>query len=167
MLHTWGCQEDNLRCSRDASFAPTGGRSRSGIVVQRASHILVWKSERQKLAAWSVAEAELEASALALEKGVTLRTLLHQLLCILVPASLHTDSMADLVTLTKGEFRTLEMRTRHFALRAAWARDVMRTHGIDAMHIAGKDLVADALTKALGKEKLKIARERLSIRPET
>ena len=163
MTYGWGRQGKQLWCSGDASFAPTGGRSRSGVVIQWGSHILAWKSERQKLTAFSVAEAELEASALALERGVAVQTLLAQFLGADLSAQLRTDNTADLITLTKSEFRTLEMRTRHFALRAAWSRDVLKAHGIEALHVSGQDLIADALTKALGREKLRIARERLSL----
>ena len=49
MLYTWGDQGPDSWCSGDASFAPTGGRSRSGVVLQRGAHIRAWKSERQKL----------------------------------------------------------------------------------------------------------------------
>ena len=104
-----------------------------------------------------------ERTSEAHEKGVALQELVKQFVSVSLSPQLRTDNTADLVTLTKTEFRTLEMRTRHFDLRAAWAPDVMMTHGIPACRVPGESLVADALTETLAKEKLKIARERLSL----
>ena len=50
--------------STDASLAPGGSRSRSGVALFLGDHLLYWKSQRQALVAWSATEAEVEATAI-------------------------------------------------------------------------------------------------------
>ena len=48
-------------------------------------------------------------------------------------------------------------------MRAAWARDVIEEEKIIVAHRSGKELVSDALTKVLEKQKLMEARQRLGM----
>ena len=63
----------------DASLAVGGARARSGILAAFDGAILVWKSQRQPLCAWSACEAELEAMSLGLSEGVRVFGILEAL----------------------------------------------------------------------------------------
>ena len=54
-------------------------------------------------------------------------------------------------------------RNRHYAMRAAWARDMIELENVEVLHRSGKELVSDALTKVLEKQKLTEARLRLGM----
>ena len=77
-----------LRIVSDASLAPGGARSRSGVaLLLGATYIVGWKSQRQAFAAWSATEAELDAPTPVFQDGsklfVTLETILDQKLKVL------------------------------------------------------------------------------------
>ena len=55
-------------------------------------------------------------------------------------------------------------RTRHYAVKAAWARDIIHAVGIDVKHTPGEFLVADILTKILKGERLKELSSMLGLR---
>ena len=54
-------------------------------------------------------------------------------------------------------------RTRHYALRAAWTRDIIHQEGIEVEHVPGVEICADPLTKVLGKVKLVESHKRLQL----
>ena len=59
------------------------------------------------------------------------------------------------------------MRTRHFAIRCSYVRDIAGSMNIKIVHKSTLELEADGLTKVLGKAKLVIARLQLGLkRPE-
>ena len=56
-------------------------------------------------------------------------------------------------------------RTRHYAVKAAWARDIIHSVGIDVKHTPGEFLVADILTKILNGERLRALSLELGLKP--
>ena len=54
-------------------------------------------------------------------------------------------------------------RTRHYAVKAAWARYIIKVKGIHVEHVPGEFLVADILTKILRGQKLVELREELNL----
>ncbi len=67
--------------------------------------------------------------------------------------------------ITKSEVTS--WRNRHYAMKAAWIRDVLNEEVIELNYQPGVTLVADALTKVLEKGKLYVARQRLHLSPGT
>ena len=55
-----GKDDVTFRIVSDASLAPGGARSRSGIALFLGNHLLSWKSQRQSIVAWSATESEIE-----------------------------------------------------------------------------------------------------------
>ena len=116
----------------DASFAPGGGRSRSGILVllvdevtNRAS-LLLWQSRRQTLTALSAPEAEVVALSEALMPAVVI----HESCCDIglevgqspkILFVIKTDSQVTLTQLRNGSVTT---RSRPFANKFNYARDM-------------------------------------------
>ena len=64
---------------------------------------------------------------------------------------LDQDSQATIRTILH---EVTSWRTRHYALRAAWTRDIISAEGIEVEHVPGVEICADPLTKVLGKVKL-------------
>ena len=62
-----------VRISADASFAPGGDRSRTGVVIRVAGAIVHWSSNRQSGAVFSVHEAELNGAVTGTKVGVSIR----------------------------------------------------------------------------------------------
>eukprot|EP00974_Lingulodinium_polyedra_P053815 5172228-Lingulodinium_polyedra.AAC.1 len=64
------------------------------------------------------------------------------------------DNEATIRTITHA---VTSWRTRHYALRAAWIRDIIKEERIIVEHEQGVEICADPLTKVLGKVKLQEA----------
>ena len=69
-----------------------------------------------------------------------------------------------MATITTLLHQVTSWRTRHYAVKAAWARDIIHTVGIDVKHTPGEFLVADILTKILKGERLKELSSQLNLR---
>ena len=68
--------------------------------------------------------------------------------------------MATILTLLHS---VTSWRTRHYAVKAAWARDIIKVKGIHVEHVPGEFLVADILTKILRGHKQVELREELNL----
>ena len=54
-------------------------------------------------------------------------------------------------------------RSRHYAVRAAWARDTIKEQSVQLKHVPGIELIADPLTKVLVGPELPNARKKLGM----
>ena len=54
-------------------------------------------------------------------------------------------------------------RTRHYAVKAAWARDIIKAMDIDVRHTPGEFLVADIMTKILKGERMRELSKQLGL----
>ena len=70
-----------------------------------------------------------------------------------------------MATVTTLLHQVTSWRTRHYAVKAAWARDIIHAVGIDVKHTPGEFLVADILTKILNGEKLRELSSKLGLKP--
>ena len=141
---------EGLRIFTDASFAPHGGHSISGVVLQYDECCIVWKSKRQSLVTLSTAESELVAGC----EGVVLSQSLAALICELQESTCRKHLMIDntaAVTLANGEG---SQRTRHLRVESAFIRDMIDREEMDVSHCPGDLQLADCLTKALLKSRL-------------
>ncbi|OLP85945.1 Retrovirus-related Pol polyprotein from transposon TNT 1-94 [Symbiodinium microadriaticum] len=152
-----------FRIVTDASLAPGGSRSRSGVALFLGEHLLYWKSQRQALVAWSATEAEVEATAIGFQDGLKLHAVISELVDGAVPIRAYGDNAGAIQLLTKERFHEQAMRTRHFAIRVAYLRDLACRHAVKILHKGTNDLEADGLTKVLGRAKLATARRQLHI----
>ena len=162
LLYEWMNETPGeLTWASDASLSPGGSRSRSGTVILWGSHVIGWRSQRQTLTAYSAQEAELEAMAQTVELGTKIYQLLEAIAGRPISSCLEADNTAAIVAVTKEDWFEAEVRTRHFAMRTAWLRDQCRQLGLEVRHRSGEELIADASTKALGKQKLTYFANRL------
>ena len=157
-------KEYYLDAYTDASFAPGGDRSRTGVVLALNGYIIHWTSNKQSIVAVSSCEAELNASVTGLKLAIGM----HALVAELTPKAgrpqlrMFGDNQAALLTITT---KVTSWRTRHYAMRAAWIRDMVVEEECEVRHVRGTDLVSDALTKVLDRIKLSEARDRLRLVP--
>ena len=152
--------ENNIRISADASFAPGGDRSRTGVVIKVQDAIVHWSSTKQSLASTSAHEAELNGVVTGTKLGIGIRSIAAELLEVNQTMKLDQDNMATIRTITH---EVTSWRTRHYALRAAWIRDIIKDERIRVEHEKGVEICADPLTKVLGKVKLQEALDKLDI----
>ena len=149
-----------LEITTDASHAPGGDRSRSGVVILLGGVVIHCHSSKQSITAISTCESEIEASHVGLKLGMALRALIEEATGRVVETVLVGDNQAALRILSTEITR---WRTRHFAIRAGWIRDHLRNSKVSVEHRRGALLVSDALTKILERVKLTEARKRLGL----
>ena len=144
-----------------ASYAPESSRSHGAYLTMWGSAVVNWTSKRQAYMTTSTAEAELGSlhdaglgaaslTPLIAEFLQGTATVSPEFLLTKGPAvTLFTDNSAAvaIVTLPGGSWRT-----RHLRIKAAWLKEqVSKGWGVE--HMPGARLCADALTKALPKER--------------
>ena len=130
----------------DASFAPFGERSISGIIILLNGRCVYWKSRRQTLMSLSTAECELIAACESVTLGQAIESLASDLYKAETAKVLHVHNMAA-ITLAEGSG---SIRTRHLRVRAHVIKELM-----EERHCPGEYQLAEALTKALPAPRLK------------
>ena len=164
----------------DASFAPGGGRSRSGILVllvdqltNRAS-ALIWQSRRQTLTALSAPEAEVVALSEAWMPAIVIHDSCRDigLEVGLSPHVLFVVKTDSQVTLTQLRNESVTTRSRPFANKFNYARDMchgtsMHPASVKAVFEPGKSQKADGLTKVLSGALMKSFVSDLGLAPLT
>lgn len=129
----------------DASFAPSGERSQSGVCLLWANALLAWGSSRQSFLTMSTCEAELYAAVEAYILSQSLKDLLEELTGP-VEVTLFGDNVAavSVIVLPSGSWRT-----RHLRLRARFIHEQLELGVLKVKHMPGENLVADLFTKPL------------------
>ena len=150
----------NLEIAYDASFAPGGDRSRSGVVISLNGQVVHHASNKQSLTSVSSCEAEINAGVMGLKLGLAIRDVVEEASGEGVKLLLVGDNTAAMRSVMTD---VTSWRNRHYAMRAAFARDLIGLEKVDVIHRSGKDLVSDALTKVLERQKLTEARSRLGM----
>jgi len=136
----------------DADFAGEvdGMRSTTGFVIHdRYRAILHWKSQRQKTVAKSTADAEFNATALAVEEGIWLAKVQAEIygeVKGVIPISVFNDNQACIASLMNGQFRA---STRHVGVRYIWLRELVCEGEVTIMYLRTDEMIADGLTKGL------------------
>ena len=141
-MGTYLCPGDTgykVNISADASFAPGGDRSRTGVVIRVAGAIVHWSSNRQSGAVMSAHEAELNAAVSGTKVGISIRNIVKEMTEEDAPMKLDQDNKA---TIRSMLYEVTSWRTRHYALRAAGIRDLISTEGITVEHVKGVRIIA-------------------------
>jgi hypothetical protein len=146
---------DSILCYADADLGGEAdtSKSTSGIVAYALGTLVIWKSKMQSLVAQSTMQAEMIATAYGnvqidwlndltseigiSSKHITRHILNHGLNCVTTPNS--------------GNFQS---DSRHLRLRYHSIHEAIAKGEIEIKHVAGTEILADALTKAFGGVKL-------------
>ncbi|CAI7860795.1 unnamed protein product [Closterium sp. NIES-53] len=127
-------------------------RSRTGYIY-RLEPIgpISWQSSKQELIALSSAEAEYIALCSATREGLYLRELLEEAKLAQLPSfSLFCDNQSAIRIANKNGFAN---RTKHIALRYFFVKDEIEKRRLELSYCPTSEMVADYLTKKLGKSK--------------
>ena len=141
----------------DASFAPGGGKSRTGVVVMVNDIIVHWLTGRQDRTALSTCESEILAHRTGLQLGLSIRDLAREATSETVKVKMEGDNAGALKSVVT-EITT--WRTRHYAGDASWIRERIEEEEVDLSYRPGKKLIADGLTKILPRELVEQFRRR-------
>ena len=105
----------------------------------------------------STCVSELNASMTGMKLGIGIRGMIEDGSNTKVAMSLVGDNTAVIQSVTT---EVTSWRNRHYAMRAAWVRYIIEKEGVVVAHRRGTELVSDALTKVLERQKLTEARKR-------
>ena len=124
---------------------------------------MLWSSKRQPLTAYSTCEAEIEAMASTTQELIHVSELIGALTDQDLELKLMADNASAVTLVVRTRFIAHGWRTRHFAIRASWLRDVTAEKGIEVEHTPGAGLVADLLTKSIPKIRMQLLRPMLGL----
>lgn len=133
----------------DASFAPTGGSSPTGILVELGGVVVAWRASRTHLKCQSVCEAELTAIQEGYLMAAGIREVLKTLGITIGFIPVNTDNDAARGLAEEGG----SWRTKHFCVKAEGLRQQVRLGNARISHVPGYDQKADGFTKSLTKDK--------------
>ena len=131
-----------------------------GVVILVNGMIVHWTTARQDRTALSTNEAEILAHRTGVQLGLCIRDLVQEATKEKVQLKMEGDN-AGAVRSIANEVTT--WRTRHYSGDASWIRDKLEEESIDLYHWAGKELIADGLTKILPRELLEQFRRRAAL----
>ena len=140
-----------VRIAADASFAPGGDRSRTGVVIRVNSSIVYWSSNKQQSCVMSAHEAELNGAVEGTRIGVNIQNIVTEMCKQEAILKLDQDNTGTIASILH---EITSWRTRHYASKAAEIRDLIIKRGIVVGHVKGIEIVADPLTKVLPRVKL-------------
>ena len=129
----------------DASFAPYGSHSVSGILVTFHGRSVTWKAKKQALVSLSTAEAELISACEGVVMAQSTEALILELTQDLETKRLLVDNLAA-IALAEGSG---SQRTRHLRVRSSFVRDLVDRRELEVDHCPGELQLADLLTKIL------------------
>ena len=144
-LHAWS----------DASFANLkGSRSQTGTCFSLSENgpMFYWKSKAQSVVSLSTLQSELNSSVDATQDIIWFRGILEELgFPQYHPTPLYTDSksLVALATNYSGNHK----RIRHFVTKVNFMVQQVQDAMINLIHIAGEEMPADIMTKALASDR--------------
>ena len=139
------CAMNRIVAYSDASFAPYGNHSVTGVIIDFRGCPVVWKSKRQALVALSTAESELISACEAVTIAMSTEALVTDISGPLQVMHLLVDNTAA-IALAEGSGT---QRTRHLRVRSHFIKEMLARGELEIRHCPGDVQLADALTKVL------------------
>jgi hypothetical protein len=144
----------SILCYADADLGGEAdtSKSTSGIVVYALRTLVIWKSKMQSVVAQSTMQAEMIATAYGKVQIDWLRDLISEIgIGRGITWHILNDGLNCVTTLNSGNF---ESDSHHLLLWFHWIHEAIATGEIEIKHMPGMEMLADALTWALGGVKL-------------
>lgn len=141
----------HLQVFSDADFSqcPETSRSVTGYLFSMVGGMVTWNSRRQPVVAQSTAEAEYMAAADAARHLAWVKGFLFDIyLPITSPVPFHLDSTSAISIATE---EAIGKRSRHINRKHHLICDQVREGEIAIIHVPSGDMLADFLTKPLGR----------------
>ena len=154
---------DRFTTYSDADFAgcDDSKRSTSGYVVKMGTGAISWASRLQTIQTLSTTEAEYVSAVAAAQEMLWLRNLFAEMGYPADSLPLCMDNRSAIQVAKNPEHHG---RMKHLDLRYYWLRHTVESGVIRLQDVRSEDMVADCLTKALGKVKMFTAQEQLGLR---
>jgi hypothetical protein len=148
-----GHDSQSIWCYADADLAGEADTSKStlGIVVYALGTLVIWMSKKQSVVAQSTMEAEMIATVYGKVQIDWLRDLVSEIGIGRCIRRILNDGLNCVTTLNSGNFQS---DSRHLRLRYHSIHEAIAKGEVEIKHVAGTEMLADALTKALGGVKL-------------
>jgi len=149
-----GRDSQSILCYADADFWGEADTTKStfGIIVYTLGTFIIWKSKKQSVVAQSTMQAEMIATAYGKVQIDWLQDLISEIgIGRGITRCTPNDGLNCITTLNSGIFQSdsLHLRLRYHSFHEAIAKGE-----VGIMHVAGTEMLADALTKALWGVKL-------------
>jgi hypothetical protein len=129
-------------------------KSTGGFVFLLAGGAISWRSKKQTIVALSTTEAEYIAASEASREALWLQGLIGNLTRLtttsfqVVPTTIYTDSTGCLAQVQNARHHD---RTKHVDIKYHHVRDLVERHLIQFQQCSTHEMVADVLTKPLGR----------------
>ena len=136
----------------DCSFAPSGTRSHTGMVITWEGAVVGWRSGRQPFVCLSTAEGELTAGIETLTLAMSLKAIIDQFGEETTTTTLYIDNQAALALASPTG--SASWRTRHLRLRAAFLQERVDQGLLQLKFVPGRRQLADLLTKGFPRQRL-------------
>ncbi len=127
-------------------------KSTSGYIFQVGGTSVSWKSRKQSCVALSTAEAEYVALSQAAQEAIWLRQLDTDLQGTSSEPTVIYEDNQSAICLSKNP--QSHGRSKHIEIKYHFIREQVGKRNIELKYCPSSDMVADMLTKGLGKEKL-------------
>ncbi len=134
----------------DWAGANSNRKSTGAYIVMLNGGCIGWRSFKQRCVALSSTGSEYIALSECCRAVVRVRRILCELGALLGPTDVHEDNQSCLVWAEIGG-----KRTKHIDVRYHYTRDVVTSGEARLVYCSTTDMLADALTKALGPTKFK------------
>eukprot|EP00873_Tetraselmis_striata_P010321 jgi/Tetstr1/430585/TSEL_020382.t1 len=138
-------------CDADWAGDVVSRRSTTGFVFMLCGAAVSWKSQLQATVALSTAEAEYMALCAAVCEALFLRELLRELCCAQSEATVIFEDNQRCIALTRNPMT--HGRSKHIAIKYHFTREKVLSGEVAIEYCPTAQMVADALTKALGRLK--------------
>eukprot|EP00873_Tetraselmis_striata_P010320 jgi/Tetstr1/430584/TSEL_020381.t1 len=138
-------------CDADWAGDVVSRRSTTGFVFMLCGAAVSWKSQLQATVALSTAEAEYMALCAAVCEALFLRELLRELCCAQSEATVIFEDNQSCIALTRNPMT--HGRSKHIAIKYHFTREKVLSGEVAIEYCSTAQMVADALTKALGRLK--------------
>eukprot|EP00873_Tetraselmis_striata_P025094 jgi/Tetstr1/445358/TSEL_033156.t1 len=138
-------------CDADWAEDVVSRRSTTGFVFMLCGAAVTWKSQLQATVALSTAEAENMALCAAVCEALFLRELLRELCCAQSEATVIFEDNQSCNALTRNPMT--HGRSKHIAIKYHFTREKVLSEGAEIEYCPTAQMVADALTEALGRLK--------------
>ena len=140
----------------------TDSKSTTGYLFQIGGTAITWQSKKQSCVALSSAEAEYVALAAAAQEAIWLKQLNEDLTGKGEPVMLYEDNQSAIAIAKNPQFHG---RVKHINIKYHFIREQVYDNNIKLKYCQTSDMIADMLTKGLGKIKFEKLRELTGIVP--
>ena len=142
-------------CASDASFADnsTDRKSSQGYVMKLFGGPITWKANKQDTVTTSSTEAELLALSQTAKEAIFLSRLFHSMQLELDEKLVIQCDNRQTIRLITEESAKLQTKLRHVDIHNHWLRQEHAAGRVQVIWTRTIDMIADGMTKALGKEK--------------